>query len=141
MIDKYAPIIPYKEMGNIKLYSSIAELSDVIAVSKECVLNDFWIRYDVGDVLSLFFHRRNNKLFKMTTMAGYCGYLFEKINVQTSEGNIKALDDSFEYNEFEEVWESNKGVFIEIDPATNQAAWITIYIKELDNDDFDEARW
>ena len=46
MVDKYAPIIPYKEMGNIKLYSSMAELSDVISISKEYILNDFWIRYD-----------------------------------------------------------------------------------------------
>ena len=38
-------------------------------------------------------------------------------------------------------WESNKGVFIEIDPLIRKASWITIYIKELDNDDFDEAKW
>ena len=37
MVDKYAPIIPYKEMGNIKLYSSMAELSDVISISKEYI--------------------------------------------------------------------------------------------------------
>ena len=133
MVDKYAPIIPYKEMGNIKLYSSMAELSDVISISKEYILNDFWIRYDVDNIISLFFHRKNSKLFKMTTLEGYCGDLFEKINVNTSECDITTLDDSFKYDEFDEVWESNKGVFIEIDPLIRKASWITIYIKELDN--------
>lgn len=141
MVDKYAPIIPYKEMGNIKLYSSMAELSDVISISKEYILNDFWIRYDVDNIISLFFHRKNSKLFKMTTLEGYCGDLFEKINVNTPECDITTLDDSFKYDEFDEVWESNKGVFIEIDPLIRKASWITIYIKELDNDDFDEAKW
>ena len=141
MVDKYAPIIPYKEMGNIKLYSSMAELSDVISISKEYILNDFWIRYDVDNIISLFFYRKNSKLFKMTTLEGYCGDLFEKINVNTPECDITTLDDSFKYDEFDEVWESNKGVFIEIDPLIRKASWITIYIKELDNDDFDEAKW
>ena len=141
MVDKYAPIIPYKEMVNIKLYSSMAELSDVISISKEYILNDFWIRYDVDNIISLFFHRKNSKLFKMTTLEGYCGDLFEKINVKTPECDITTLDDSFKYDEFDEVWESNKGVFIEIDPLIRKASWITIYIKELDNDDFDEAKW
>lgn len=141
MVDKYAPIIPYKEMGNIKLYSSMAELSDVISISKEYILNDFLIRYDVDNIISLFFHRKNSKLFKMTTLEGYCGDLFEKINVNTPECDITTLDDSFKYDEFDEVWESNKGVFIEIDPLIRKASWITIYIKELDNDDFDEAKW
>lgn len=55
MIDKYAPIIPYREMGKIKLYSSMSELSDIISISRKNVLNDFCIRYDVDDILSLFF--------------------------------------------------------------------------------------
>lgn len=140
-IDKYAPIIPYVEMGKIKLYSSMSELSNIIADSKENILNDLWVRYDVDNVLSLFFHRKNCKLFKITTLAGYCGCLFEKIDVKTFEDDIVLLDDSFEYDDFEEVWESKKGAFIEVDPCTRKATWITVYIKEMNDDDFDNGEW
>lgn len=88
-----------------------------------------------------FFHRKNKKLFKITTLEGYCGNLFNKINVKTLECDIVKLEDSFKYDEFEEVWESNKGVFIEVDPCIKMATWITIYIKELDNEDFDDGKW
>lgn len=140
-IDKCAPIIPYVEMGKIKLYSSMSELSDIIANSNENILNDFWVRYDVDNVLSLFFHRKNYKLFKITTLAGYRGYLFDKISVKTFESDIALLDNSFEYDDFEEVWESEKGVFIEVDPCTRKATWITVYIKEMNDDDFDNGEW
>jgi len=63
-IDKCAPIIPYVEMGKIKLYSSMSELSDIIANSNENILNDFWVRYDVYNVLSLSFHRKTINYLK-----------------------------------------------------------------------------
>jgi len=140
-IDKYAPIIPYKEMGGIKLYSSLDELSNILCKYEKNNMNDSWIKYDIDNIMSLFFHKRNGKLFKMTTMDGYCGKLFDKITVETTEKMFTEIDDSFKYNEFDEVWESNQGVFIETNPQTQKATWISVYIKELDNDDFENAEW
>ena len=141
MIDKYAPIIPYEEMGGIKLYSTIDELSGILRGHEKIDLTSTWIRYDIDNIMSLFFHKKNNKLFKMTTMEGYCGKLFNRITVDTTEKEIITTDDSFQYDEFEEVWESDKGVFIETDPKSQKATWISIYIRELDNDDFEKAEW
>lgn len=141
MIDKYAPIIPYEEMGGIKLYSTIDELSGILRGHEKIDLTSTWIRYDIDNIMSLFFHKKNNKLFKMTTMEGYCGKLFNRITVDTTEKEIITTDASFQYDEFEEVWESDKGVFIETDPKSQKATWISIYIRELDNDDFDKAEW
>ena len=141
MIDKYAPIIPYEEMGGIKLYSSIEELSGILRGHEKIDLTSTWIRYDIDNIMSLFFHKRNSKLFKMTTMEGYRGKLFNRITVDTTEKEIITTDDSFQYDEFEEVWESDKGVFIETDPKSQKATWISIYIRELDNDDFEKAEW
>lgn len=38
-----------------------------------------------------------------------------------------------------EVWESKKGVFIETDAETNAVKWISVYSRELDNEDFENA--
>lgn len=140
-INKYAPIIPYHGIGEIELYSTINELMDILSDSKEKILNDLWVRYDINNILSLFFHRKNNKLFKITTMEGYCGNLFDKINVNTIEKEIVLLENTFKYDEFEEVWESDKGAFIEVDPITKKSVWITVYIKEMNNDNFDNGEW
>ncbi|SES07659.1 hypothetical protein SAMN02910429_02058 [Lachnobacterium bovis] len=51
------------------------------------------------------------------------------------------IESSFVYDEFEEVWESDKGVFIEMDAETNNVRWISIYIPELDTENFEKADW
>lgn len=51
------------------------------------------------------------------------------------------IEPSFVYNEFEEVWESDKGVFIEMDAETNRVRWISVYIPELDLENFEECNW
>ncbi len=55
--------------------------------------------------------------------------------------DVLKLEPSFEYDDFEEVYVSDKGIFIETDPETNQVMWISIFIKELETDKFDEANW
>lgn len=66
MIDIYAPIIPFEGMGNIKLYSTIEELSDVLSQPdvNSVILNNCWIRYDISNTMMLFFHLKNRKLLK-----------------------------------------------------------------------------
>ena len=57
MLDINAPIIPFVEMGNIKLYSTIKELTPMLNSSKahSVKLNENWVRYDIDNVLMLFF--------------------------------------------------------------------------------------
>lgn len=141
MIDKFAPIIPYKEMGGIRLYSTIDELSGILNGCEKTDLNQTMVRYDIENIMLLFFHKGNGKLFKMTTMEGYCGKLFDAITVETTEKELTETESSFRYNEFEEVWESDKGAFIETDPETHKAVWISVYIAEADSDYFEKAEW
>jgi hypothetical protein len=51
------------------------------------------------------------------------------------------VDTSFEYDEFEEVYVSDKGVFVETEPETETVKWISVYIKELETEEFDRALW
>ena len=143
VLDITAPIIPFKGFGEIRLYSTRDEMNDLLLLDdiRITVINDVWIRYDIQNSVELFFHLKNNKLFRVTTLDDYKGKLFEKIGVGITEEELLKIEPSFVYNEFEEVWESDKGVFIEMDAETNKVRWISVYIPELDMDNFEEGRW
>ena len=74
-------------------------------------------------------------------MRNYKGKLFEKIGVETLENEFLSIEPSFEYDDFEEVFESNKGVYIETDVIKHTATWISVFIKELLDDDFEVGNW
>ena len=143
LLDISAPIVPFEGFGEIKLYRTRDELHELLegeAVEAKTINND-WIRYDIQKSVELFFHLKNNKLFRITTLDNYQGKLFEKIGVGTTEKELLKVEPSFVYDDFEEVWESEKGVFIEMDAETNTVRWISVYIKELDDKDFENANW
>ncbi len=141
-LDIYAPIIPFEGFGEIKLYSTRDELKELLEKQNvsETMVND-WIRYDIDNSIELFFHSKNNKLFRITTLDNYRGMLFEKIGVKTSKEEMLKVEPTFVYDEFEEVWESLKGVFIEMDAETDVVRWISVYIPELDSEEFEECKW
>lgn len=143
LLDITAPIIPFKGFGEIRLYSTRDELKELLSSNdvKVKLINENWIRYDIQNSVELFFHLKNNKLFRITTLDNYKGKLFEKIGVGSTEEEMLEIESSFVYDEFEEVWESDKGVFIEMDAVTNNVRWISIYIPELDTENFEKADW
>lgn len=143
IINKFAPIVPYKSMGNIKLYSTREDLKDILSQDgvESMVINNQWIRYDIQDTIELFFHLQNDKLFRITSLDRYKGKLFDKISIGTTEDEMLQVEPTFIYNDFEEVWESEKGAFIEMDAKTNTVRWISIYIPELDNEEFEQCQW
>ena len=143
LLDITAPIIPFKGFGEIRLYSTRDELKELLSSNdvKVKLMNENWIRYDIQNSVELFFHLKNNKLFRITTLDNYKGKLFEKIGVGSTEEEMLEIESSFVYDEFEEVWESDKGVFIEMDAVTNNVRWISIYIPELDTENFEKADW
>lgn len=143
LLDNIAPIITYIGLGNIRLYSTKDELVDLLLLDNVeiKIINDRWIRYDIQNSVELFFHLKNNKLFRITTLENYKGMLFEKIGVGTTTEEMLNVEPSFIFNDFEEVWESDKGVFIETDAETNKVKWISVYIPELDLEDFEDCKW
>ena len=143
MLDIYAPIIPYEGLGGLRLYSTIEELLPVLNGLEITVDKSYynWIRYDIKDTVSLFFHNKNRKLWKLSALDNYKGKLFGKIGIGTTEEQLVALEPSFAFDEFEEVFESPKGIFIESYADNLQIFSISVYIKELNDPDFEEARW
>lgn len=143
MIDINAPIIPWKEAGGIKLYSTIRDVKEIVEDKdvSGVLLNKFWVRYEIKDEVFLFFHLLNGKLFKITTLKNYKGQLFDNVQYGMSAQELLAAHPDFIYDDIEEVYESKSGAFLEVDFQKGQVTYISVYIKELDNANFEEANW
>ncbi|UTR13947.1 hypothetical protein MM221_15215 [Salipaludibacillus sp. LMS25] len=143
MVDLNATIIPWKGMGGIKLYSHISQFYDTIEKLKESdvLLGKFLIRYELENSIDLWFNLMNGKLFKITALQNYTGKLFEQISIGMHIDEILEIEPSFEYDGFEEVYCSPKGVYIETHPVDQTVLLISVYIKELDNKDFERGNW
>ncbi|EAD9496659.1 hypothetical protein B5530_13080 [Listeria monocytogenes] len=66
MIDIKAPIIPWKEAGGIKLYSTIRDVKEIVEDKdvSGVLLNKFWVRYEIKDELFLVFHLLKGNFLK-----------------------------------------------------------------------------
>lgn len=143
MLDISAPIVPFDGFGEIKLYSTRDELIELLEMEgvKSKTIFNAWIQYDIQDSVRLLFHLKNNKLFLIRTLDNYRGKVFGTISVGIKEEEILKLELSFVYDEFEEVWESNKGVIVETDAETNKVRWISVFVREMYSEGFEEGRW
>ena len=54
---------------------------------------------------------------------------------------VLELEPSFVYDDFEEVYCSSKGIYIETDPVNHTVLWISVYIKEIDDVGFEKGEW
>lgn len=143
MVDLNAPIVPWESMGGIKLYSHISEFYNTIEqLRKEpSLLGKFLIKYEIDDSIDLWFNLINGKLFKITALKNYTGKLLGNISIGMHIDDVLKVEPSFVYDDFEEVYCSPKGVYIEIDPIKHTVLWISIYIKEIDKKDFVKGNW
>lgn len=142
-IDISKPIVPFREMAGIKLYQKLDELMPILD-SKNAIMvtiNKYLVRYEIANELFLFFHLGNRKLYKLTSLASYQGSLWNTISAGVGMDMVLKLYDDFTYDDFEEVYVSERGVFIETDPLTDTVTLISIFIKELETDEFDKLEW
>ncbi|WP_088839311.1 hypothetical protein [Listeria sp. ILCC792] len=143
MIDVNAPIIPYESMGGVKLYSTIKDVKEIITGKnvETKVFHNTWIVYSIDDSLELFFDLLTGKLFKIVTLGGYKGTLFGKIKVGMKSEEFLKIESSFVYDDFEEIYETKKGVYIETEVVNDTAKWISIFVKEIDSESFRLGEW
>ena len=143
LINLEAPIVPWEGMGGIKLYSHINEFYLMIEQygKQPKILGKYLIRYEIDNSLDLWFNLLNGKLFKITATSNYNGTLFNEIRVGMHIDDVIKLEPSFVYDDFEEVYCSSKGVYLETDPVEQTVLWISVYIKEIDNPDFERGNW
>lgn len=143
MLDWDAPILPWTGLGNVKLYAKLGALEEVIASrrAKKFAYHTHLVRYEIPGKLYLFFHLVNEKLFKLTALENYRGALFGCIRMGMRMEEVLRLEPSFRYDAFEEVYYSPKGVHIETDAENNTVRWLSVYVRELEWEDFAAGRW
>ncbi|MEK4472940.1 hypothetical protein NSQ91_06975 [Paenibacillus sp. FSL R7-0048] len=143
MVELHAPILPWKGIGGVKLYSHISDFVPLLTQQKVKgeLLGKFLIKYEINTSIDLWFSLINGKLFKITALSSYTGALFEKITIGMHIDDVLKIEPSFVYDDFEEIYCSDKGIYIETDPTTDIVLWISVYIKEVDNEDFETGNW
>lgn len=143
---------PYDGLGKIKLYSSYETCKEYLKVNKipfiveklyeeNDELSDKWKVIVIQECISLFFGN-NNKLFKIYCVEGYEGSLPNGININTYLKEALLIDKTLCYNDDGEDYESNNGYWIEDNLDTGKLFSITIFIKELlDDEIFYQYKW
>ncbi|EFM12392.1 conserved hypothetical protein [Paenibacillus curdlanolyticus YK9] len=143
MINWNAPILPGIGLGNLRLYSHISGFYPYLCKHevKAKLLDKFLIRYEMKDFVDLWFNIINGKLVKITALRNYSGKLFDTIQIGMPISEVLAIEPSFEYDEFEEIYCSSKGIYIEVDPDTKAVLWISVFVKEMECHEFECGKW
>ena len=99
-----------------------------------------WTIIRTEDSMNFFFAK--DKLFKIYVDKGFEGQLSNGISIGSSMDEVRAIDPDIKFNEWEEDWNSPKGYWIEDELDNDTVATITVFIKEVIDDDlFEKYEW
>lgn len=149
-MDLLAMLIPFEGLSDIKLYQNISLTKKLLEESRldyyeeiwsddTCTIPDPWTLLHIEDRVTLFFS--NDKLFKITTGIGYKGKLPNEISIGMTLEEALTKDADLSFDEWNEDYKSPSGYWVEDDPVTHQIISISIFIKETEDDDFEEHKW
>lgn len=146
-------IKPYIGTDSFKLYESIEEAKITLKENKiefkfkkypnkDCTPPEPWTEIEIPNVMTLFFTDKNNKLFKIAFENKYKGKLENGVDFNWTIDDVKKIDDTLEYEDFEEIWLSKKGYWLENTcDGQNKIFSIQIFIKEINDKDFASCNW
>lgn len=144
-------IKPFIGVGNYQLFSTTESLinqlkKDEIEFTIEVWNNDHcipsvpWTIIRAANNASYFFAK--NKLFKIYLENNSDFMLKNGIYVGMNMSEAKSIDKSLKYDDWNEDWNSSEGYWLEDDINSNKVISITIFIKEvLDEEDFEKYNW
>ena len=144
-------ITPYSGTENIKFSMSFDEVRDYLKSkkirfnterwsNKGCTPEVAWDIIRIGDYLSIFFAK--GKMFKMYFENSFSGALANGIRLGMNIEEAMQIDDSITFDDWEEDYASKEGYWLEAEAETETIVSITIFIKEVEDDDlFYSYRW
>lgn len=101
--------------------------------NKGCTPEVPWNIIRIEDKISLYY--ANNKMFKIVFKEGYEGKTENGIYVGMPVSEAKTIDTSLKYDEENEDYASDLGYWIEDNLENGEISSITVFIKELLNED------
>lgn len=150
MIDLTTPIIPYVGTGIFKLNSSPDEVKSLlkehdILYDEEIRVNKYnpedppWIIIEIENVMEFFFAK--DRLFKIILKGKFSGNLPNGINLDTTIDDAQKMDPNLIFDDWDEIYISTEGYWVDYDDDTRKLCWITIFIPALERDDFFDYKW
>ena len=144
-------IKPFIGVDNYKLLSSEQDIVELLKTenvsfekeiwsNEECTVKVPWTILRANNSMSFFFAK--DKLFKIFMQNGFDGSLSNGITIGTNIEDAQQTDKSLHFDDWNEDWSSNEGYWLEDDIDTKNIISITIFIKELLDDDlFEKYEW
>ena len=144
-------ITPYRGIGEINFNLTLDRTKDHLKENgiiytidvwdnKGCDPEVPWSIIRIGKDISLFF--ANGKMFKIYLEGDYYGSLVNGIKIGTPISKAKEIDPSLTFEEFEEYYSSSLGYWLEDDIESQSVSSITVFIKELlDEEVFFAYNW
>ncbi len=133
-IQKLDDVKEYLDKNHIKYEEKIYDHND-------CDVKYNWHVLKIDNSVGLFFSEGNYKLFKIYIMNDCEAKLPNSIKIGAAIKYVKEIDDTLVYEDFEEIYLSSKGYWIEDDPLTNNVFSIQVFVKEIDDEDFFLCKW
>ena len=134
LYDKYDYVLNILNKNKIKYHIDIQDNS-------ACTVNFNWRIIVVEGCLYLYFSEGNNKLFKISVENNKDIILPNSIHVGMKTDDALKIDQNLKFNDWDEIYESGNDYYLEDSLITGNIESLNIYIKELDDDDFDYCRW
>ncbi|MBR5914097.1 MAG: hypothetical protein IKZ58_07040 [Selenomonadaceae bacterium] len=157
MIDLTTPIIPYKGTGIFQLNANYDEVKNLLKVNSISYKEEIWNKTDPDHLwnvivitkegspeqysaIELFFAQK--RLFKICLCEDFEGTLPNGIHTGMSIKEAWKIDKKLQQDEdWDEVYISPNGYFIEYSNKNLSIIIITIFITALERDDFFEYNW
>ena len=148
MIDLTTPIIPYVGTGLFKLDASYDEIKSLLAKQNISYKEEIWEATDVDppwiiieieNVMEFFFAK--DRLFKIILKGKFRGNLPNGINLYTAIEDAQKIDPNLAFDDWDEIYISTGGYWVDYDDDTRKLCWIAIFIPALERDDFFDYKW
>lgn len=134
LYENYKDVIT--ELDNKKLKYSV-EMQD----NNDCTVGYNWLIVNIGNAISLYFSKGNYKLFKISVKNNKDIALSNGIYVGMKLEYALSKDPKLIFDEWNEIYESDEMYYLEDSLDSGEVVSLNIFVKELNDEDFDECKW
>ena len=144
-------LIPYKGVGKYQLYQTVKDTISMLQEDGDSFVEELWSNENLTNPvpwtiirtasgMNMFFAK--NKMFKIYVDGVFSGTLPNGIGIGMKMSDAVKADANIKYDDWEEDWQSPDGYWLEDDPSNGTVLTITIFIRELLNDElFEQYNW
>ena len=145
-------LVPHKGIGSISLYDKYEDILHIFDLNKVkykidiqdnsmCTVGFDWRIINIEDCLKLYFSEGNYKLFQICVEKNAGIILPNNIHVGMKTEEALKIDPNLKFNEWDEIYESCNDYYLEDSLLTGNIESLNIYVKELNEEDFDSCKW